>query len=74
VTDVAGGEIKADVDDDKARSISLPAGTVLAYQVVELAVSDKGLQTTHIYSIYYTHTTHIYSIYYTHTTHVYSIY
>jgi len=69
VADVAGGEIKADVDDDKARSISLPAGTVLAYQVVELSVSDKGMQTTHIYSIYY-----ILYIYHPHLLYIHFLY
>lgn len=39
---VAGGEAKSDIEDDKSRTLTLPAGTVLAYEVQELAVDKKG--------------------------------
>lgn len=39
---LAGGEASENVDENKSRTITLPAGTVLAYQVVELAVNCQG--------------------------------
>ena len=40
---VAGGEVSGDVESDRNRTLTLPAGTVLAYEVRELAVDKKGM-------------------------------
>lgn len=39
---VAGGEANGGVEEDKSRTLTLPAGTVLAYEVRELAIDKKG--------------------------------
>ena len=37
-------EMKGDVEKARTRNLALPAGTVLAYQVVELAVRKDGME------------------------------
>lgn len=43
MSDIGGGEIKGDYNKNTSRTMKLPAGTVLAYQIIELAVNDQGL-------------------------------
>ena len=42
IASLAGGEISGDVDSNTSRVLTLPASTVLAYQVLELAVDSQG--------------------------------
>lgn len=39
---MAGGEVSGDVNSSTSRVLTLPASTVLAYQVLELAVDNQG--------------------------------
>ena len=43
MTKIVTAEGKARVKADSDKKLDLPAGTVLAYQVAELSISDEGM-------------------------------
>jgi len=38
----SGGTLSGGFERDKARTLTVPAGTVLAYQVIEVLVNNEG--------------------------------